>query len=390
MVLWLASQGLNIFRQSIDPRSDSSVNSSGLDESQLVNFAAIKLDSEDDQWIFPQGQNCQVRDEIKEFNENTQCAGVTGGKDKDQEIVITDGAQLQAGVVSLGRGSTNIIRVQEGSLRAVLVEGGNELRKRVRQQRSANAETIFWERAGELIVGGIVDVEVIHQLGGTWSYAVSSTSDDFGVFPDTTASGTLLVKATELNRNINGTTSVSRATFQKIDGEGNDLSIEVAPNASLGVIDGIHGANTKLNAQGEVRLSGKSSYGGTTIIQDGATLYSENNFALSDQSPVVIDKGGLLNLQGFDNTIDSLSGDGDLLLGIEASTTDAFDDELQGADVVIQSGDFAGTIDDGGLSGIGSITKTSDRDLTLSGVNSYYSPTFVQEGRLTASPIREP
>ena len=153
------SQGLNIFRQSIDPRSDSSVNSSGLDESQLVNFAAIKLDSEDDQWIFPQGQNCQVRDEIKEFNENTQCAGVTGGKDKDQEIVITDGAQLQAGVVSLGRGSTNNIRVQEGSLRAVLVEGGNELRKRyflnaVRPRTICQRcrKQLFWERQAPIKV----------------------------------------------------------------------------------------------------------------------------------------------------------------------------------------------------------------------------------------------
>ena len=64
------------------------------------------------------------------------------------------------------------------------------------------------DAVGELIVGGIVDVEAIHQLGGTWSYVVNASSDDFGVFPDTTAAGTIKVKTTDLNHDLKGTTSV--------------------------------------------------------------------------------------------------------------------------------------------------------------------------------------
>jgi autotransporter-associated beta strand protein len=396
-------QGLNIFRQGFDPRSDSSNNSSGLEESQLVNFAAIKLDAGGD-WIFPQGQDCQVRGDQKVFSaELTQCVGITGGKEKDQEIVITDGARVEAGVVALGRDSTNTIRVEEGSLRAVLIEGGNEVLDRIRDKRGlasnklpTQKETIllgkeggFNERrkliVGELIVGGIVDVEAIHQLGGTWSYAVNASSDDFGVFPDTTAAGTIKVKTTDLNHDLKGTTSVSRATFQRIDGESNDLSIEVDSNAFLGVIDGIHGAKTSLTTKGEVSLSGESSYGGDTNIQDGAILYAENNSALSEKSSVVIEKDGLLDLQGFDNTINSLSGSGDLVLNPRTSTMQNSDDEVKGADLVIKAGDFAGTIDDGSLSGLGSVTKISDADLTLSGVNTYSSPTFVEGGTLIAA-----
>ena len=296
-------QGLNIFRQSFDPRSDSPTNSSGLKESQLVNFAAIKLDAEEDQWIFPQGQDCQVRGESKDFDENTQCVGITGVKEKDQEIVITNGARVEAGVVSLGRGSTNNIRVKEGSLRAVLVEGGNELRNRFRSERGkvkndlpTQKESIFLgesgtNQSGELIVGGIVDIEAIHQLGGTWSYAVSSSSDDFGVFPDTKAAGTIVVKTTDLSRELNNTTSVSRATFQSIDGEGNDLSIEVASDAFLGVIDGIHGDNTALTTKGDV-ISGKSSYRGYNH-SGWCNLYAENDSALSGNLPSSLMPGEL-------------------------------------------------------------------------------------------------
>ena len=395
-------QGLNIFRQGFDPRSDSSDNSSGLEETQLVNFAAIKLDAGGD-WIFPQGQDCQVRGKSKNFNNDTRCVGITGLKKEDQEIVIQNGARVEAGVVALGRDSTNTIHIEDGSLRAVLIEGGNEVLDRIRDKRGlasnklpTQKETIllgkeggFNERrkliVGELIVGGIVDVEAIHQLGGTWSYAVNASSDDFGVFPDTTAAGTIKVKTTDLNHDLKGTTSVSRATFQRIDGESNDLSIEVDSNAFLGVIDGIHGAKTSLTTKGEVSLSGESSYGGDTIIQDGGILYAENNSALSEKSSVVIEKDGLLDLQGFDNTINSLSGSGDLVLNPRTSTIQNSDDEVKGADLVIKAGDFAGTIDDGSLSGLGSVTKISDADLTLSGVNTYSSPTFVEGGTLIAA-----
>ena len=113
-------------------------------------------------------------------------------------------------------------------------------------------------------------------------------------------------------------------------------------NASLSVLDGIHGDQTSLTTRGDVRLSGVSTYRGETTIKDGAILYAENRSALSDQSPFVISEGGRLNLQGFDQTISSLNGGGDLVLNAELSATDASTGGLNGSDLVINSGDFAG------------------------------------------------
>ncbi len=388
-------QGLNVFRQGFnDARGEDQA--SGLTESQLVNFAAIKLEHDGD-WIFPQGGDCQVRGKVKLFDQHVRCVGITGLKKEDQKIVIDDKARVEAGVVALGRDSTNKIHVKEGALRAVLIEGGNEVLDRFRNKRGLASNELPTQKevivlgeensdaGGELVVGGIVDVESITQLGGTWSYAIDASEDDFGVFPDTTAAGTLVVKEITLNQNrrLSDSGAVSKATFQRIDGEANDLSIEVDSNSSLGVIDGIHGDKTALTTQGEVRLSGESTYGGFTTIQDGGILYSENNSALSEKSSVVIEAGGLLDLQGFDNTISSLSGEGDLVLNPRAS--ELSDDDLKGADLKILAGDFWGTIQDGGLSGIGSITKAGDGDLVLSGVNSYSAPTFVEGGRLISA-----
>ena len=367
-------QGLNVFMQGYnESRSDGQ--SSGLDQSQLVNFAAIKLEH-DGPWYFPYGKNCQVGDKSRVIRRFTRCVGLIGRRGIDQQLVITDDAPLEAGVIALGPG-VNTIHVEHGSLRSVLVDSDGD-DNIVLGERFLGAN-------GELIVGAMDGVASITQLGGVWSYANDATEDGFGVFPSTTAAGTLVVKETALNRQVQGSPVVSKATFQRIDGGQNDLGIQVGVNASLAVIDGIHGDQTSLTTRGDVRLSGVSTYRGETTIKDGAILYAENRSALSDQSPFVISEGGRLNLQGFDQTISSLNGGGDLVLNAELSATDASTGGLNGSDLVINSGDYAGSILDGDYSGIGSITKATDGDLTLSGVNDYVSPTFIRDGRLIAA-----
>ena len=73
-------KGLNIFRQGYDRLSILSetptANSSGLDETQLVNFAAIKLDAGGD-WIFPQGNDCRVIGDERIFSEDKTDCGFT-------------------------------------------------------------------------------------------------------------------------------------------------------------------------------------------------------------------------------------------------------------------------------------------------------------------------
>ena len=138
-----------------------------------------------------------------------------------------------------------------------------------------------------------------------------------------------------------------------------------------------------LTTKGEVRLSGESDYRGETTIQKGGILYSENNSALSELSPVLIEAGGELDLQGFDNTISSLSGSGDIVLNPRTSLMESSDDQLEGADLEIQGGNFAGSIHDGGFSGLGSVIKDGDGTLFLSGFNEYSAPTEIRDGILS-------
>ena len=85
-------KGLNIFWDAGDANS-------GIEENQLVNFAAIKLGDGD--WVFPQGNDCVVRGEGREFNEDkNDCVGIVGQRDTNQYLRITNGATVETGLVS--------------------------------------------------------------------------------------------------------------------------------------------------------------------------------------------------------------------------------------------------------------------------------------------------
>ena len=121
------AKGLNIFRQGYDRLSifskNPTSNSSGLVESQLVNFAAIKLEAGGD-WIFPQGNDCRVTGKGRIFSEDkTDCVGIVGQRDKPQFLKLTNGANVETGVMELGRSSSNSIEVLDGSLTAGLIDG---------------------------------------------------------------------------------------------------------------------------------------------------------------------------------------------------------------------------------------------------------------------------
>ncbi|MDA7677214.1 autotransporter-associated beta strand repeat-containing protein, partial [bacterium] len=385
-----SATGLNIFRQGLDPYRENVNQVSGLEESQLVNFAAIKLEHDGD-WIFPQGQDCQVRGDSKIFDQNTRCVGITGFQSENQKIIIENSARVEAGVVALGRDSTNTIHIKKGSLHAVLIEGGNEARDRFRQQSDLASNELTTQKevivlgednsdkSGELIVGGIVDIESITQKGGSWTYAINASEDDFGIFPATIATGQMVVKSVELP-SLNGSTTVDRATFQKVIGKGN---LQIINSGSLAVIDGIFGdSNTSLSTSGDVRLSGQSEYAGLTIIERDGQLFAENDGALSPNTIVQIEEGGGIDLQGFDNTIKELNGVGNVVLNFDSDSSPTAK-EVNGANLIIQSGNFAGSILDGDLPGVGSVTKSGDGQLVLSGVNDYESPTLIQDGVLT-------
>jgi len=127
------------------------------------------------------------------------------------------------------------------------------------------------------------------------------------------------------------------------------------------------GALVKDGSSSVLTLSGNNGYSGTTTIDQGTVQAGSTN-ALSTASDFTVNSGGILQLNGFDNTIDTLAGtaggivenggaaDAELTVGDSAGPT-TFDG-------VIQDGSGGGTLSlnvrDGGSSG-----------LTLTGVNTF-------------------
>ena len=210
----LSVQGLNIFRQG--------EGISTLKPSQLVNFAAVKLDS--DGGGFPQGGDCRVGTELKVYSKNTQGA-ITGLPGVEQKIVVDNQARVDAGVIALGASRLNTIQLLNGSLRAVLIEGGSleKLSPTSGSDSQIGQDIVVLgseERStsGELIVGGMVDVDLIQQLGGDWTYAIDAGASEFGAFPLTEATGTMNIREVNLDRMVGSTPGVILAQLRAYAG----------------------------------------------------------------------------------------------------------------------------------------------------------------------------
>ena len=394
--------GLNIFRSSEDP---------GVNKSELINWAAIKIGDKDTDWEFPQGGECRVTGAGNSYSDTTFCVGLTGEK-KDQYVRIESGATLDAGVISLGRGSSNSIEVLDGNLHAILIEGSPG------QVAQASNDRLFLGNgeggSGELIVGAITGFESMEQIGGTWSYAVNGVDDpqvkdrliasgrrtekdldEMGSFPAFTGYGIARIEPVEVTSPKGRQRTVQRAAFARIEGTNLDQRLVVENiDSQLEVAEGIHG-NASLRTSGNTLLNGESSYFRATTIQSGGELKAGNALAFSPSSDITIQQGGVLDLDGYANVIPGLYGGsrsdvdpGIIRLG--SSCYNAEDDDcgvLPGGKLTVSKGDFAGTIEDVDVSGNqGAVIKVGspNDDLILSGLNQYFSPTFVDGGVLKA------
>lgn len=117
-------------------------------------------------------------------------------------------------------------------------------------------------------------------------------------------------------------------------------------------------------------LEGANTYtGGTSITGLGSTLRLANGGTLASTGALAISSGTTFDLNGQTQTIGTLSGAGDILLGSGALTTDTSDDST-----------FSGVI-----SGTGSFTKAGSGELTLSGLNTYSGGTTFNGGTVIVS-----
>ena len=128
------------------------------------------------------------------------------------------------------------------------------------------------------------------------------------------------------------------------------------------VISGTGGL-TKLGS-GALVLSNTNTYTGATIVSVG-TLRGGALNSVPSTSAVTLAGGTIFDLNGFDDTVGSVSGTGNITLG---------------SAILTMGGDNSSTTVSGIINGNGSLTKAGTGTLTLSGINTYLGVTTITAG----------
>ncbi len=168
-------------------------------------------------------------------------------------------------------------------------------------------------------------------------------------------------------------------TLNVISGSSGQISLG-GGNLTLGINSGsstfggsITGAGTFTKVgSGVVTLSGANNYTASTVISAGTLRAgAANTFSSGSAFSLANTNGAILDLNGFNQSISSLSGGGssggNVTLGSASLTV---------------GGDNSDTTFGGVISGSGSVTKTGAGTLTLSGNNTYTGPTTITGGVL--------
>ena len=166
-------------------------------------------------------------------------------------------------------------------------------------------------------------------------------------------------------------------------GTARDIDIGAA-GGGIEVVDAAHdftasgtlgGSGTFVKSgQGTLTLAGTNNHTGATVVDSGTLRLGAADLLNPAATIALADKAGAtLDLNGFDQTIGSLSGGGsaggELKLGSATLTT---------------GGDNTSTTFGGSLSGSGSVVKQGTGTFTLAGSNSYGGATQVNAGTLQA------
>ncbi len=192
--------------------------------------------------------------------------------------------------------------------------------------------------------------------GGTF-LATSNSALSCAGSSATVTGGTILVGAGNLTLN---TPVVLAAAGATIDTNGNNTVLS-------GAISGAGGL-TKTGL-GVLTLSGLGTYTGATLVNMG-TLQAGIANAFSASSAYTVASGAVLGLNGFSQTIGSLSGAGAVTLGGATLTT---------------GNDNTSTTFSGVISGAGGLTKIGNGTLTLSGANTFTGGTMLNAGGLVVN-----
>ncbi len=142
-------------------------------------------------------------------------------------------------------------------------------------------------------------------------------------------------------------------------------------NAAGLVINGaVAGANglTKAGA-GNLTLGGANTYLGPTTIRQGSLQAGAAN-VIPKASAVAVQEGAIFNLNGFHQSVGSLTGAGSVSLGAASLVT---------------GNDGTSTVYAGGISGPGSVEKVGAGTWKLTGDSTYTGPTTIRAGALVVN-----
>ncbi|SAK50172.1 outer membrane autotransporter [Caballeronia temeraria] len=131
---------------------------------------------------------------------------------------------------------------------------------------------------------------------------------------------------------------------------------------------GWDGKTLTKNGAGTLIFSSADSYTGATLVNAG-TLRTGIANAIAASGNVSVASGATLDLNGFTQQLNNLSGAGKVTLGSAALTVN----------------ESAATTFSGAISGSGGFTKTGSAALTLSGANTYTGGTTISAGNLIAT-----
>lgn len=128
------------------------------------------------------------------------------------------------------------------------------------------------------------------------------------------------------------------------------------------------GGLTKLG-NGTLTLGGANTFAGPTLVQAGVLRASQAQ-VIAAGANVTVALGATFDLNGYNQTVGSLSGAGQVWLGTATLTC---------------GGDNSSTVFSGSLTGTGGLNKQGAGALVLSGANNYSGATVVGAGRLVWS-----
>lgn len=353
---WDNAQALQIGSSSASVGSDSTLN--------ITNGGIVT----DNSGYVGAGNNATGRVNISGAGSAWQNASLLMvGSNGDGSVVVSDGGSLTSAGSYVGAAS--------GSRGDILVTGANST----------------WINNGDMRFG---------EYGGNTSLTINNNgfvkTDNIIIANDATSTGVL---------NIGSAAGYAATSAGNINtpiitlGNGDSSIVFNHTNSNYQFNSAINGSGKVAVYSGTTVLNGVNNYSGTTTV-NGGTLKASSANSFSAVSDYLVDTAGLLDLAGFDQTLNSLSNSGTVSLNGAPGTVltvsgnyigndgllnfnSLLNNDTSATDKLVVNGNTSGTTRVG-VANLGGSGATTLNGIELIEVNGLSSGEFVKQGRIVA------